>query len=172
MPRGKELTPQLRSRICELHSIGWGARRIHRKHPEIPVGTIRTTISREHLRDNNGTRPRSGRPQKLTEEHRNRLWEALASNSKATNKELLEAIEYAVQKRTLQRVVQELKVEKKKEQKEKQKKPIEAEPTTSVSISTPTSEPASTDPAPTNDPAPTGDPGPTDNPTPVVDLTT
>lgn len=175
MPRGKELTPQLRSRICELHSIGWGAKRIHRKHPEIPVGTIRTTISREHLRDNNGTRPRSGRPQKLTEEHRNRLWEALTSNPKAKNKEFLEAIEYAVQKRTLQRVVQELKVEKKeqKEQKELQKKPAEAETTrSSTSISTPTSEPESIDPVPTSDPALTSDPEPTENPAPVVGLTT
>ncbi|EYE93919.1 uncharacterized protein EURHEDRAFT_459298 [Aspergillus ruber CBS 135680] len=125
MSRGKELTPQLCSRICELRSIGWGAKRIHRKHPEIPVGTTRTTISREHLHDNKGTIPRSGRLQKLTEEYCNRLLEALTSNPEATNKELLETIEYAVQKRTLQRVIQELKAEKKKEQEELQNQPVE-----------------------------------------------
>ncbi|ODM15825.1 hypothetical protein SI65_08665 [Aspergillus cristatus] len=176
MARGQELTPQLRSCICELHSIGWGAKRIHRKHPDIPVGTIRTTIAREHLRDNSGTRPRSGRPQKLTEENRNRLREVLTSNPKVTNKELLEAIGYAVQKRTMQRVAQELNVEKKKEQKEQkgqQKKRAESESAPAPAFtSIPTSEPASIDLVHTSDPAPTSGPGPTDNPAAVVDLVT
>lgn len=143
------------------------------EHPDIPVGTIRTTIARKQLCDNNGTRPRSDMPQKLNEEHRNRLREVLTSNPKATNKKSLETIGYAVQKRTMQRVVQELKVEKKKEQKGQQKKPAESESApASPCTSIPTSEPASIDPVHTNDPAPTSGPGPTDNPAPVVDLVT
>ena len=45
--RGKELSPQTRSRICELNSIGWGYKRIHNKHPEIPISTIKSTIYNE-----------------------------------------------------------------------------------------------------------------------------
>lgn len=41
MPRRTELTPQLRFRICELHSIGWDAKKIHNKYPDIPVNTIK-----------------------------------------------------------------------------------------------------------------------------------
>lgn len=30
MGRSKEIAPALRERICELHDIGWGYKRIHR----------------------------------------------------------------------------------------------------------------------------------------------
>ncbi|KAK7995035.1 hypothetical protein PG990_013808 [Apiospora arundinis] len=58
----KSLTPGMRDRICELHSIGWGYKAIHRKHPQIPVSTIRYTIKMEPLRKENASLPRSGRP--------------------------------------------------------------------------------------------------------------
>lgn len=63
----RQLDPQTRSRICELRSIGWSHRRIHERHPHIPLGTIKTTLYREHLRDNNVTRRRPGAPRKLKE---------------------------------------------------------------------------------------------------------
>ncbi|KAK6836327.1 hypothetical protein PG987_006822 [Apiospora arundinis] len=52
----------MRDRICELHSIGWGYKAIHRKHPQIPVSTIRYTIKMEPLRKENASLPRPGRP--------------------------------------------------------------------------------------------------------------
>jgi hypothetical protein len=68
MARKKELSPQLRSRLCELKSIGWSYSKIKEKHPEIPLGTIRSTICLEKTRINNISKPRSGRPRQLTEE--------------------------------------------------------------------------------------------------------
>ena len=58
--RGKELDPQLRSCICELKSIGWGATCIHRQHPAIPLSTIKTTLRRESERMNCVSKPCSG----------------------------------------------------------------------------------------------------------------
>ena len=51
--RGKELSPQLRSRLCELKSTGWTYKKIKERHPEIPLGTIMSTIRSEKDRVNN-----------------------------------------------------------------------------------------------------------------------
>lgn len=78
MPRGRrgpELSPQLRSRICELHSIGWGARRIHKKHPEVALSTISYTIRKERERINNESKARSGRPRQLTDWYRDYIYD-------------------------------------------------------------------------------------------------
>ena len=45
--RGKESSPQTHSRICELNSIGWDFKRIYNKHPEIPISTIKSTLSKD-----------------------------------------------------------------------------------------------------------------------------
>ncbi|KAF3391222.1 Sterol 3-beta-glucosyltransferase UGT80A2, partial [Penicillium rolfsii] len=47
MAPSSELTPALRERICELHSIGWGYKRIHKRYPWISLGGIRYTIKKE-----------------------------------------------------------------------------------------------------------------------------
>ena len=76
MPRrkgSKDLTVQMRARLCELHSIGWGARRIHAKHPEIPISTISYTLKMERVRDDNQSLTRTARTRKLTEKRRNPL---------------------------------------------------------------------------------------------------
>lgn len=44
MPPRKELLPQMRSRICELYSAGYGYKRIHKIYRDIPLSTIRYTI--------------------------------------------------------------------------------------------------------------------------------
>lgn len=49
----KKLTPQMRSRIYKLHSIGWRARRINKKHPKISISTISYTLKIERVRDDN-----------------------------------------------------------------------------------------------------------------------
>lgn len=75
MPRGVELSSQIRSRICELRSIGWSYGWIRRQHPEIPLGTIKTTCARERVRVDNKTRSRPGAPRKLIEEQRDHLYD-------------------------------------------------------------------------------------------------
>lgn len=65
MVRGKELSPQQRSQICELHSHGYGYRRIFKLLAEVPLSTIKYTCQQEAKRKENQSRPRSGAPRKL-----------------------------------------------------------------------------------------------------------
>lgn len=65
MVRGKELSPQQRSQICELHSLGYGYRRIFKLLAEVPLSTIKYTCQQEAKRKENQSRPRSGAPRKL-----------------------------------------------------------------------------------------------------------
>ncbi|KAI8689841.1 hypothetical protein LRP88_13857 [Fusarium phalaenopsidis] len=62
MPRGKELSPQLRARLCELRDRGYSFRQIHHCHREVPLSTIRYTIKQEAKRKENASLPRSGAP--------------------------------------------------------------------------------------------------------------
>ena len=66
--RNTELSPQLRSRICELRSLGLSYPKIYQIHPDIYLSTIKITCQRESLRINNKSRPRAGAPRKLLEE--------------------------------------------------------------------------------------------------------
>lgn len=73
--RGKELTPEIRTHICELRSIGWSYRKIQASHSTIPLQTIASTCKREHDRVGQKSKPRSGAPRKLTEDKRDRMVE-------------------------------------------------------------------------------------------------
>lgn len=112
MPRrGKELSPTLRSRICELHSVGYGYKRIHQIHPEVPVSTIRYTIKKEADRSDNKSMSRPGQPRKLTEEQRKQIYETVtSSNPNISNSELLASVGNAVKLRSLQYVLREMRV--------------------------------------------------------------
>jgi hypothetical protein len=57
MPRGPELSSEMRSRICELHAFGLSYARIARVHPEIKKSTIAYTYQQENRRKNNQSRP-------------------------------------------------------------------------------------------------------------------
>jgi hypothetical protein len=70
MARGRELSPQLRSQICELHNLGYGYKRIFKIHPEVPLSTIKYTCQQEAKRKENQSRPRSGAPRKLPSRER------------------------------------------------------------------------------------------------------
>lgn len=105
--RGKELDPQLRARIRELKSIGWSYRRIQNKYSDIPLSTIKSTILRDSLRLNNVSIPRPGRPKKLTEEQRDRIYESAMSNPHIKLPALIDEVDGAVQKRTIQRLLHE-----------------------------------------------------------------
>lgn len=110
MGRGPEMTPQMRSRLCELRKIGWSALKIHKQHPEVPISTIKSTIRRESIRDDNKTLPRSGAPRKLSEEQRDHLYDLVQTNPQITLRELVEAVDGAVQKRSIQRLLTEMKL--------------------------------------------------------------
>lgn len=77
MPR-LELSPTMRVRIVELSSERWSAPRIHRKYPQIPLSTIRSTLKAYPIGTNDFTsKPRSGRPRALTEEQRDHVYDVV-----------------------------------------------------------------------------------------------
>src|SRR5436190_9543602 len=56
---GLELTPQMRSRLCELKSVGMSYSRIHAIHPK---STIKSTYQIEARRVNHLSLPQQGAP--------------------------------------------------------------------------------------------------------------
>lgn len=92
---------------------------IHQRHPEIPLGTIRTTIRREKDRDDNKTALRSGRPRKISEEQLERLRELSTSSPGMTYKELTKEIGADISKKTLKRALQGLRKQEKGRQVQK-----------------------------------------------------
>ncbi|GFP58381.1 hypothetical protein TASIC1_0010019200 [Trichoderma asperellum] len=101
----------MRSRICELHSVGYGYKRIHQIHPEVPVSTIRYTVKKEADRSDNKSLSRPGQPRKLSEEQRKQIYETvMKENPDITNRELLASVGNAVKLRALQYVLREMRV--------------------------------------------------------------
>lgn len=81
MACGRELTPQICSHICKLHTINkWGARRIHKVHPDIPILTIHYTIQQEANHKDNISCPRPGQPQKLSDEDYDYIYKLIIHN--------------------------------------------------------------------------------------------
>ena len=105
-PGAKELGPTLRARICELHSIGWGYKRIHQKHPSISISTIRNTIKLESSRSNQHTLSRSGGPKKLSPLQENELLKKAEEDEHIKMRELQDAVNNSVSKSTVRRVFQ------------------------------------------------------------------
>ena len=91
-----------------MNSIGWGYKRIHHKHPEIPISTIKSTIYNERKRLNNHTLPRSGRPHGLTEEQRDHLYDLATANPDIKMRNLLESVDEAVKERSIRKLLKEM----------------------------------------------------------------
>jgi transposase len=110
IPRGPELHPTDRARILELHSIGWGAKRIHTKHPEWKIGTIKYTIRKEQQRGRHcASLPRPGRPRTLTAEERDNVYDIVTHrNSNISMPDLLAEVDHKVKRRSLQYLLREL----------------------------------------------------------------
>jgi transposase len=121
--RRTELTPQLRSRLCELRSLGLSFSQIHRHHPEVCLKTIQTTVYRENHRINNESRKRSGAPRKLSEEQRDHIYDLATHNPHIKNRDLLEEVDEAIKKRSIQRLLREM---GKRKWKQKQRPEIKA----------------------------------------------
>jgi transposase len=126
MPRGVELSPQMRSRICELRSIHWSYGRIHRKYPEIPISTIQTTCRRERIRQDNQTRPRIGAPRKLSEQQRDHIYDTIQQNPHVMIPDLLAEVDHVVKKRSIQRLLNEMDMRKWKQRRRAEIKPEHA----------------------------------------------
>ena len=95
MARSVELTPALRERICELHAIGWGYKHIHSRYPYVPRSTIQYTIKKESERRGGISKPRTGRPHKLSEVQKDRIREVLHGNPRIKHQDLLAEANYA-----------------------------------------------------------------------------
>ena len=127
MARGRELTPQLRSRICELRSLGFSYGRIAEIHPEVSRSTIITTCRREALRNDNVTQPRSGAPRRLTDEQRDYLYDfAVHQNPHSKMRDLLAEVDGAVKKRSVQKLMREMNRRKWQQRKRPEIKPENA----------------------------------------------
>ena len=107
--RTTELSPQLRSRLCELRNLGYSFPHIHKIHPEVCLSTIKTTYYREANRINNQSKPRTGAPRKLSDEQRDHLYDiATHQNPHITNRELVNEVDGTVKKRSIQRLLREM----------------------------------------------------------------
>lgn len=105
MARSTELTPAIRERICELHAIQWGYKRIQKRYPYIPLSTIRYTIKKEHERQEGVSKARSGRPKKLSEAEKDRILESIHGNPRITQEDLLASVDHKVKIRSIQRLL-------------------------------------------------------------------
>ena len=109
MPTRRELSPQMRSRICELRSQGFSYGRIAKIHPDIPRSTIITTCRREAIRADNASRLRTGAPRKLTAEQRDQIYDTVThTNPHITNRDLLDSVDNVVKERSIQYLLREL----------------------------------------------------------------
>jgi len=112
MARGKELSPQMRSRICELRSLGWSYNRIHEKHPDIPRTTIANTCRQESTRLENFSRPRPGPPRIISEEQRDLLYDTAISTPAISYEALQEQVAPDASIRSIRRLLQEMNLRK------------------------------------------------------------
>ena len=110
--RGPELSSQMRSRICELRSLGWSYNRIHTKHPEIARTTIVDTCCQESKRLDNVSQLRPGPPRVITEEQRDMLYD-IATLAPAISYEALQAqVAPNASIRSIKRLLQEMNLRK------------------------------------------------------------
>lgn len=79
-----ELSPQLRGRILELHSLGWSLQKIATKH-QLPKSTVQYTVTKAKERTaNQESLPRQGAPRVISEDQRDALLEAVTLTPEMT----------------------------------------------------------------------------------------
>ena len=110
--RGPDLSPQIRSRICELRSLGWSYNRIHAKHPEIPRTTIADTCRKETTRLHNQSLPKPGCPRVITEEQRDMLYDEAMTRPSISYEALQAQAAPDASIRSIKRLFQEMNIRK------------------------------------------------------------
>lgn len=112
MPPRKELTPEIRARLCEFKSIGWTFTMIYKRYPHIPYPTIQTTIKRESTRKQQHSAPRSRRPKRITPEEQQQLLDLVEQDQHIEIHELSTAVQSSPSIRTVQRLFRTLHMQK------------------------------------------------------------
>lgn len=105
MPRGSELDPQTRSRICELKQVGGSYTQIQKRFPHIPLGTIQSTVQREKTRENCVSKPLSGAPKKLSEDDIQRIKTRIQEDPHIKYRALLAEVDCKLTKWTIQQLL-------------------------------------------------------------------
>ena len=110
MPRrGPELSPQMRSRICELRQIGWSYTRIYNLHLEIPKSTIAYTCKKETLRINNKSILRFGTLRKLIEKQCDQIYDiVMYEDPYIKTRDLFAIIDNVVREQSLRYLLREM----------------------------------------------------------------
>ncbi|KAH7111378.1 hypothetical protein EDB81DRAFT_671487 [Dactylonectria macrodidyma] len=76
-----------------------GGAEIKKLHPEIPLGTIKTTLRRGAQRIDNRSQPWSGRPRAITDETRDFIYDTVThTDPHITHRELLDSIDNVCKK--------------------------------------------------------------------------
>ncbi|KAJ5318660.1 hypothetical protein N7476_005080 [Penicillium atrosanguineum] len=99
-----QLAPYERAKLVELKAIGWSYKDIHERYSHIPIGTIKTTISRSRQRGpTEEILPRSGRPKALNDEERTMLLDLIRDDPHIKYDDLLSRLDHKVSRQTLWR---------------------------------------------------------------------
>jgi len=97
-----QLAPYERAKLVELKAIGWSYKNIHKRYSHIPIGTIKTMISRSRQRGPaQETLPRSGRPKALNDEERTMLLDLIRDDPYIKYNDLLSRLNHKVSRQTL-----------------------------------------------------------------------
>lgn len=106
-PINCELSPSLRMRICQAHADGLGYKAIARQlsNYNITRDTVRYTLSKEAERVSGISKPREGRPRKLTEKEKNMFVKEVRENPSRTMRELHSELAPHVSMKTFKRAL-------------------------------------------------------------------
>lgn len=109
MPRGPELSPSTRSRICSLRTDAkYSYGKIASLFPHIPRSTIVSTCKLEAIRGKeNASCKRTGRPRILSEEERDSIYDYIQQKPSCRYHELLDLVDNKICERTLRDLLKE-----------------------------------------------------------------
>uniref|UniRef100_A0A8C5PD24 Transposase Tc1-like domain-containing protein n=1 Tax=Leptobrachium leishanense TaxID=445787 RepID=A0A8C5PD24_9ANUR len=94
MPRRKELSEDLQSRIVDLHEAGKGYKSIS-KSLDVHVSTVRQTVYKWRKFSTFATLPRRGRPVKMTARAQRRMLNEVKKNPRVSAKDLQKSLAHA-----------------------------------------------------------------------------
>ena len=90
MGKAKELSKDLREKVIELYKTGKGYKKIS-KELRIPISSVQTLIKKWKMRDSVETKPRSGRPTKLSATTARKIVRDAKKNPQITSAEIMDS---------------------------------------------------------------------------------
>lgn len=104
--RNCELDPILRTEITTLKEIaGWSYGQIHKKYPDLPLSTIKSTCLLARIRAKGQSQKRSGRPKVLNEDDRQKILQKIHEVPRVTYEDLLAEVGYKCKKDSIARLL-------------------------------------------------------------------